>query len=165
MQDALPKAMKSHPIAGQAGPVRPISNGPSAMSQTHIFPVASIKRIPRGSGIETTPLVTHFTAPDAKFTTGMSVYPKGLGAPMHKHNCDEQVTLLEGQGEVEVDGTITPLVRYDTTYIPAGKVHAFRNTGDEPMRILWIYSSTKVTRTFEGSDEEVEHLSARDLMG
>jgi len=33
------------------------------------------------------------------------------------------------------------------------------------MRILWIYSSMKVTRTFEGSDEEVEHLSAKDLMG
>lgn len=135
------------------------------MSDTHIFPHASIKRIPRGSGIETTPLVTHFTAPNARFTTGMSVYPKGRGAPLHSHNCDEQVTLLEGQGEVEVDGKITPLVQYDTTYVPAGKVHAFRNTGEAPMRILWIYSSMKVTRTFEGSDEEVEHLSAKDLMG
>lgn len=130
-----------------------------------IVKIEDVRVLERGSGIRTWPLITHHNAAGAKFTTGMSVYPKGLGAPMHKHNCDEQVTLLEGQGEVEVDGTITPLVRYDTTYIPAGKVHAFRNTGDEPMRILWIYSSTKVTRTFEGSDEEVEHLSARDLMG
>ena len=135
------------------------------MTDTHILPLASIKRIPRGSGIETTPLVTHHSAPNAKFTTGMSVYPKGQGAPLHHHNCDEQVTLLEGVGEVEVDGKITPLVKYDSTYIPAGKVHAFRNTGDEPMRILWIDSSSKVTRTFKGSDDEVEHLSAKDLMG
>jgi hypothetical protein len=42
---------------------------------------------------------------------------------------------------------------------------AFRNTGDEPMRILWIYSSSHVTRTFKGSTEEVEHLSAWGLMG
>ena len=39
------------------------------------------------------------------------------------------------------------------------------NTGAEPMRILWIYSAVVVTRTFAGSDEEVEHLSARDQMG
>lgn len=135
------------------------------MSKAYIFNIDSIKRIARGGGIETTPLVTHHSAPTAKFTTGMSVYPKGKGAPFHIHNCDEQVTLLEGQGEVEIEGEITALTQYDSTYIPAGKVHAFRNTGDQPMRILWIYSSTRVTRTFEGSDEEVEHLSAADLMG
>ena len=134
------------------------------MTSTHIFLIDSIKRISRGGGIETTPLAIPATAPGAKFTTGMSVYPKGQGAPLHLHNCDEQVTLLEGVGEVEVDGKITPLVQYDSTYIPAGKIHAFRNTGEAPMRILWIYSSNKVTRTFEGSDEEVEHLSVKDLM-
>jgi quercetin dioxygenase-like cupin family protein len=134
------------------------------MSQSHIFIVENIKPIHRGGGVLTTPLTTHFSAPDAKFTTGMSVYPAGKGAPLHVHNCDEQVTLLEGVGEVEIEGQVTPLKQYDSTYIPGNKVHAFRNTGDLPMRILWIYASTKVTRTFEGSDEEVEHLSAKDMM-
>jgi mannose-6-phosphate isomerase-like protein (cupin superfamily) len=135
------------------------------MNETRIIKVADVKRIQRGGGVETTPLITVHGTPFAQFTTGMSVYPVGKGAPKHKHNCDEQVTLLEGQGEVEVEGEITPLVAYDSTYIPAGLVHAFRNTGNTPMRILWIYSSMKVTRTFEGSTEEVEHLSQRDLMG
>lgn len=133
--------------------------------KTQIIKVENVQRIDRGSGISTTPLVTVHTNPDAKFTTGMSTYPQGQGAPFHVHNCDEQVTLLAGKGEVEVEGVITPLVPYDSTYIPAGLVHAFRNTGTEPMTILWIYSASRVTRTFEGSDEEVEHLSARDLMG
>jgi quercetin dioxygenase-like cupin family protein len=135
------------------------------MSKARIIKVADVKKIERGSGIQTTPLITRHATPEARFTTGMSVYPKGKGAPMHTHNCDEQVTLLEGVGEVEVDGIITPLVPYDSTYIQAGSVHAFRNTGEDPMRILWIYSSDHVTRTFAGSDEEVEHLSAKDLMG
>jgi len=95
----------------------------------------------------------------------MSVYPVGQGAPMHKHNCDEQVTLLEGMGEVEVEGRITALVPYDSTYIPAGLFHCFRNTGAVPMRILWIYDSTRVTRTFAADGQEVEHLSPQDLMG
>ena len=131
----------------------------------HILHVKNVAAIPRGGGIETTPLVTHFAVPDASFTTGMSIYPKGKGAPLHAHNCDEQVTLLEGEGEVEIDGVVTPLVKFDSTYIRAGKVHAFRNTGEEPMRILWVYDSNRVTRTFQGSDEEVEHLSEKDLMG
>jgi mannose-6-phosphate isomerase-like protein (cupin superfamily) len=134
------------------------------VADTHIIKVVDVKTIERGGGVQTTPLITRHGAADARFTTGMSVYPKGKGAFPHKHNCDEQVTLLEGIGECEVEGVITPLVPYDTTYIPAGKVHAFRNTGDAPMRILWIYSSMQVTRTFEGSDEEIEHLSAKDLM-
>lgn len=134
------------------------------MSQAHIFLVDSIRQIQRGGGVVTTPLATPFTAPDAKFTTGMSVYPVGKGAPLHVHNCDEQVTLLEGVGEVEIEGQVTPLKQYDSTYIPGNKTHAFRNTGDVPMRILWVYAATRVTRTFDGSTEEVEHLSARDMM-
>ena len=134
------------------------------MNKAHIFLVDDINPIQRGGGVVTTPLATHFRTPEAKFTTGMSVYPVGKGAPLHVHNCDEQVTLLEGVGEVEIDGHVTPLKQYDSTYIPGGEVHAFHNTGDVPMRILWIYASTKVTRTFEGSNEEVEHLSAKDMM-
>jgi mannose-6-phosphate isomerase-like protein (cupin superfamily) len=135
------------------------------MTENVILKIADVKRIDRGGGVSTTPLVTVHSLENAKFTTGMSVYPVGQGAPLHKHNCDEQVTLLEGVGEVEINGEITPLVKYDSTYIRAGHEHAFRNTGDEPMRILWIYSSSKVTRTFAGSSDEVEHLSAKDLMG
>jgi mannose-6-phosphate isomerase-like protein (cupin superfamily) len=135
------------------------------MDEATILNVDGIRTVARGGGVLTTPLVTNHVLPEARFTTGMSVYPAGRGAPLHHHNCDEQVTLLEGVGEVEVNGTVTPLKLYDTTYIRAGNVHAFRNTGDQPMRILWIYSSMRVTRTFVGSDEEVEHLSARDLMG
>ncbi|PHR55922.1 MAG: cupin [Robiginitomaculum sp.] len=110
-------------------------------------------------------MATHFTVPHAHFTTGMSVYPVGEGAPMHKHNCDEQVTLLEGTGECEIGGVITPLAYLDSTYIPAGIFHCFRNMGTTPMRILWVYDTVRVTRTFAADGIEVEHLSPADLMG
>jgi quercetin dioxygenase-like cupin family protein len=132
------------------------------------MPVIKIDSVPvleRGSGIVTTPLVTGRSIGDAKIVSGISSYPRGQGAPLHHHNCDEQVTLLEGVGEVEIDGVVTPLVPYDSTYIAGGVVHAFRNTGEDSMLILLIYTSDHVTRTFADTGETVEHLSAQDLMG
>ena len=134
------------------------------MTDSTIIKMDKIHVLDRGGGVRTWPLVVGTRVPSAKITTGMSVYPVGKGAPMHYHNCAEQVTLLEGRGECEVEGKVTALVPYDSTYIPAGKMHCFRNTGDSPMRILWIYDTNVVTRTFQGSNEAVEHLSAADLM-
>ena len=58
----------------------------------------------------TIPLITRQSAAeDNKITTGISIYPEGTGAPLHLHNCDEHVTLLEGSAEVEIAGQVTPL--------------------------------------------------------
>jgi len=129
-----------------------------------VIKVETVPVLSRGGGIETTPLVTHGSVDGAKIVTGISSYPHGEGAPLHHHNCDEQVTLLAGVGEVEIDGVVTPLAPHDSTYIEAGIQHAFRNTGREPMVILWIYPAERVTRTF-ATGETVEHLSDKDTMG
>lgn len=124
-----------------------------------------VTRLSRGGGVVSIPLITRQSADEEiKIVTGMSIYPKGTGAPLHLHNCDEHVTLLEGSAEVEIAGSVTPLQPADTTYVLAGVEHAFRNTGDGPMKILWVYTSAYVTRTFAATGETVEHLSSADLM-
>lgn len=116
----------------------------------------------RGDKVETRLMVGRSTDPEAPFTTGTTVFPAGSAAPLHTHNCAEQVTILSGKAEAMVGGDIMTLGALDTSFVPANVPHYFRNIGDGPLTILWIYGAREVTRTFTETGETVAHMSPRD---
>ncbi|MGI9257261.1 MAG: cupin domain-containing protein [Gammaproteobacteria bacterium] len=129
---------------------------------TTLLKLDELSSIARGDGVETTLLVGTERCGPVSFTSGLTRFPAAKKVPVHHHNCAEQVTLLEGDAEVEIDGERTRLKPYDTTYIPAGKPHRFINVGETPMLILWIYDTDVVTRTFSETGQTVAHLSSQD---
>ena len=127
------------------------------MSEPLLLHFSEVATVDRGGGISSSPLVVKDRGAEI-FSSGITTFPKGASIALHTHNTDEQVTLLEGEGIADVDGRQGNVVPYDTAFIPAGTPHRFINRGDGGMRILWVYGSTHVTRTYVETGEEMEQF-------
>ena len=119
----------------------------------------------RGNGVVTIPYVGRWNAEANRITTGQTVFAVGTGLPVHSHNVEESVLILEGLAIAEIDEERFDLVAGEATWVPAGVPHRFLNRGDEPMRIYWVYGGREVTRTITATGETFEHLSESDRGG
>jgi quercetin dioxygenase-like cupin family protein len=118
---------------------------------------ADAEPVARGDGIESVRL-TPKPLDGQEFSMGVTSFPPGTGIRLHSHNTIEQVTVLEGEGIAVLNGEELPARPYDTTQIPPGEYHRFVNTGSSIMRILWVYGSTHVTRTFADTGETFDQF-------
>ncbi|SLN27599.1 DNA-binding transcriptional repressor PuuR [Falsiruegeria litorea R37] len=68
------------------------------------------------------------------------VHP-GVGPGRHiHHQQDETFFFLEGEFDVEIDGQLHRMSPGDVAFVPRGTVHAFKNVGDTPGRLRYIFS-------------------------
>lgn len=64
----------------------------------------------------------------------------GIIAGRHSHPGDEISYVLEGEGELLIDGEAPRKVKAGESFvIPAGKIHDAKNTGTVPMKLVGVY--------------------------
>ena len=101
----------------------------------------------------TIPLLTRKTGA-RHFINGVTIFPPGGSVPLHKHNCDESVLVLEGDAIAQIAGHEYEVREGDVTFIPEGVHHFFRNTSPSAdLKILWTYASIDADRTIIATGE------------
>lgn len=122
-------------------------------------------RFDRGNGVVTIPYVGMWNCATNTITTGQTRFAVGTGLPLHSHNVEESVIILEGLATAQIGEDTFPMVAGEATWVPAGVTHRFLNRGDSVMRIYWVYGGRDVTRTITATGETFEHLSDKDRGG
>lgn len=133
----------------------------SGRPHAEVFPAASAPVFVRGPGTSTSPAVsTHL--PGASFFNGCTTISPGTGIPLHVHNCEEAILILEGTPTFVVEDEERVLSVGDVTWCQADTPHCFRNHGDSPVRIFWTYFSPTPTRTIVATGQTFPIGSAAD---
>ena len=107
----------------------------------------------RGGGARTIPMVTPAIG-STQLINGFTLFEPGAVIPLHFHNCEESVLIIEGNAIAMIDGVEHELAEGDTTWVAPNVPHFFRNVSDtKPMRIFWTYASVEATRTLVENGE------------
>jgi quercetin dioxygenase-like cupin family protein len=76
----------------------------------------------------------------------------GAATPPHRHDCDEVVLCLSGNGELHTGGSVQRFAANHTLVLPRGDDHQIINSGAEAMEIVGLFGATPVlTRLPDGS--------------
>ena len=98
-----------------------------------------------GGGATYRSILWEDTAAELPIRTGVQVSPPGYQTRVHSHPYVETITVLEGRGEVWLDGDERKVAMEPgvTVTIPANRKHAFRAIGDKPLVTLGIHVNGK----------------------
>jgi mannose-6-phosphate isomerase-like protein (cupin superfamily) len=90
-------------------------------------------------------------------TVGIAEIPVGAPEPPrgHQHSHAEVYYFTAGTGDVIVDGERKSVRAGDAVFIPGDAEHVTVNTGDEPLRLLYVFAA-------DSFDEIVYRFPGRD---
>jgi len=67
----------------------------------------------------------------------------GGHTPLHQHEWEHEVFILQGEGEITGAAGIKPFGPGDFMFAPGGEEHQFRNTGSLPVEMLCLIPARK----------------------
>ena len=131
-------------------------------AQIHHLPFATLPAVKRNDEIVNL-VIAGPKQQTRNIKSGITRMRPGSVVPRHSHNCEEQVTVLEGRVKFVLGDVVVECGRYDSTYISAGVQHEFSNVGTGEALVMVIYGASHVTRTFSETGETVDLGSERDV--
>jgi len=82
--------------------------------------------------------------PTRNFMMGhVTIYPGGK-VPEHEHEQEEVYTVLQGKGDMIINGERKPMESVSTVYIPPNAKHSLINTGNEDLVMMFVYAPAGV---------------------
>ena len=88
--------------------------------------------------------------PASNMCFGVAEFPMHQHAPGHVHLAQEEILyVLTGEGEFYFDG-VPEAVRPGTCiYVPSGVEHSIKNTGDEVLKVIYVFSPPVVQGSYD----------------
>ena len=72
----------------------------------------------------------------------------GAATPPHRHDCEEAVVVLAGEGTLSLDGRESRFVAGDTVIVPKNALHQIVNTGASDLSVIAAFSMSPVQAHF-----------------
>jgi quercetin dioxygenase-like cupin family protein len=111
-------------------------------------------------GVETRMLVSALTGATELCLFEQKVAP-GMGAPTHRHDVEEVLTIIGGQAEAWVGEERMAVVAGQSVIVPPGLPHGFRNTGTGLLHVQALLASPSFEASFDGVAEPVRRWVSR----
>ncbi len=78
------------------------------------------------------------------FAMRMFEIQPGGHTPLHTHPHEHEVFIVEGDGTLVFEGNEYPFGPEHVIFVPGGKEHQFKNTGDSLVRLLCLIPASAV---------------------
>lgn len=107
------------------------------MSDVAVIPLSEVEPIELPGGSWSRMLVTEGRTSGNASSLGYSVFTPGTVLSPVSHQTEEAAYVVQGRGELRLDGEAVPFKAGDALFIPAHTWHAVANTGDEEVIMVF----------------------------
>ena len=111
-----------------------------------VFREKDIKMRELFPGVMLTQAVEHSNG-TACVTLGKIVMQPGSEIPPHTHPVEDAMIFYAGKGILDSEGEEIPIEAGCHSWIPANTRHGVKNTGDEPLELIYTWPAIDVSRT------------------
>ncbi len=104
--------------------------------------------------------------PTQGLAVGIAEFPTGCSNTEHWHAQPELYYVLEGEGQLEVEGIAYPVRKGDAIYVPGNALHTIKNQATDLLKILYAFPANSLSEVqYKFPDGKERRLVAGENVG